>query len=341
MRTQLNTLCRALSGASILLLWAGAAVGDAKRTQDKAVIIQLQWQPQAQFAGYMVAKEKGFYREAGLPNVTLRWWIEGESPFRLVGEGKMQFCTGWLSQAIAERARGNPIVNIAQVMQRSALMLVARRSSGIDKPGDMTGRRIGLWGVDFDIQPTAFFKKYGARPRIVLQSASMVPFLRGAVDVASAMYYNEYHKLMEAGMRREDLQTFFFSDYDMNFPEDGIYCTEAMRRDRPDACFPVVSASIKGWAYAVTHESEALDIVMSRCNQAKMPTNRNHQRWMLRAMAELIQHRVGKDSEKWGTLLREDYENVAKVLLQQKLIKKVPPFDQFYRPALNRRGAAP
>jgi len=324
-----------------MLICARPTSADAEKDQTRPITIQLQWQPQAQFAGYMVAQEKGFYREAGAPSVKLRWWLEGESPFRLVADGKVEFCTGWLSQAIAERAKGSPIVNIAQIMQRSALMLVTRRSSRIQTPHDMTGKRVGLWGVDFDIQPTAFFKKYGARPRIVLQSASMVPFLRGAVDVASAMYYNEYHKLMEAGMRKEDLQTFFFSDYGMNFPEDGIYCTEAMRRDHPDICFAVVSASIKGWAYAVAHESETLDIVMSHCNQAKLPTNRTHQRWMLRAMAELIQHRVGKESEQWGTLLREDYENVAKVLLQQKLIDKVPPFDEFYRPALTRKGALP
>ncbi|MEW6358675.1 MAG: ABC transporter substrate-binding protein [Planctomycetota bacterium] len=341
MRRQLATGCRALIGLGVFFICAWTSAADADKSQERAIIIQLQWQPQAQFAGYMVAAEKGFYREAGLPNVKLRWWLEGESPFQLVADGKMDFCTGWLSQAIAKRAKGAPIVNIAQIMQRSALMLVARQSSGIEKPQDMTDKRVGLWGVDFDIQPTAFFKKYEARPAIVMQSASMVPFLRGAVDVASAMYYNEYHKLMEAGMRKEEIRAFFFSDYDMNFPEDGIYCTESTRRDRPDVCSAVVSASIKGWAYAVSHESEALDIVMSLCNQAKMPTNRAHQRWMLRAMAELIQHRVGKESEQWGVLRREDYENVTKVLRQQQLIEKVPPFDEFYRPALNGRKTPP
>jgi len=187
----------------------------------------------------------------------------------------------------------------------------------------------------------AFFKKYGARPRIVLQSASMVPFLRGAVDVASAMYYNEYHKLMEAGMRKEEIRAFYFSDYGMNFPEDGIYCSETMRREHPDICSAIVTASIKGWAYAIAHEAETLDIVMARCKHAKMPTNRNHQRWMLRAMAELIQYRVGGEPEQWGTLLPEDYKNVAKVLLKQELIPAIPPFNEFYRPVLAPGGASP
>jgi len=207
----------------------------------------------------MVAREKGFFAEAGLPEVKLQWWKEGESPLTLLTEGRADLCTAWLSQAIASRARGAKIVNLAQVMQRSALMLVTRRGSGIVKPEDMTGRRVGLWGVDFDIQPAAFFAQYDLRPQIVLQSASMAPFLRGAVDVASAMYYNEYHKLMEAGLRPDELRTFHFSDHGMNFPEDGIYCTEATRRQETDVCGAMASASLKGWAYAAEHEAEALD----------------------------------------------------------------------------------
>ena len=300
----------------------------------KPVTLQLQWRPQAQFAGYMVAQEKGFYKEAGLPSVELLWYSEGDPPMKRMLDGKVDFCTAWLSQAITVRAKGEKIVNIAQITQKSALMLVARRTSGIVKPQDMTGRRVGLWGADFDVQPLAFFKKLNIQPKVVPQSYSMTPFLRGAVDVASAMYYNEYHKLMEAGLSADEIQPFFFSDFGLNFPEDGLYCTEAERRDRAQTCFAMVSASIKGWAYAAKNEAETLDMVMSYCDRAQLATNRNHQRWMLRAMIELIQHRVGKESAQWGTLLPGEYENVANVLRQQGFIQEVPRYDDFYQPAI-------
>jgi len=330
-----------LGAVAVVIGCAVACAAEPQAGPDRPVVLQLQWQPQAQFAGYMVALDKGFFREAGLPNVELRWWLEGDQPFRRVMDGKADFCTGWLSQGLAERAQDRKIVNIAQIMQRSALMLVVRSDSGITRPEDMAGRRVGLWGGDFDVQPKAFFKKYGVEPEIVLQSSSVVPFLRSAVDVASAMYYNEYHKLIEAGLQRGELRTFFFSDHDMNFPEDGIYCTEATRRDRPSVCRALVSASIKGWAYALAHEREALDIVMRHCDQAKMPTNRNHQRWMLRAMGELIRHRVGNDPSCWGTLQQKDFDCVARVLREQKLIERIPPFSAFYRPVPAGGGGSP
>jgi len=300
----------------------------------KPVRLQLQWRPQAQFAGYIVAEEKGFYREAGLPDVRLLWWTEGDSPLKLVVDGKADFCTGWVAQALVFRHQGEgDVVNIAQIMQKSALMLVARRSSGIVRPEDMSGRRLGLWAGGFDVQPLALCRKFDVRPIIVRQSYSVVPFLRGAVDVASAMYYNEYHKFIEAGLRREDLQTFHFADYGMNFPEDGLYCTAATRRDRAATCHALVAASLKGWDYAFRNEVETLDRVMRHCEEAKLATNRNHQRWMLRAMAELIQHRVGSAPARWGTLARDEYENVATLLREQGLIKDPPRHEEFHAPA--------
>ncbi len=314
---------------------AGLAAGPEAEVR-KPVTLQLQWRPQAQFAGYILAKEKGFFKEAGLPEVELRWFYEGDPPLKLVLEGRADFCTAWLSQAIALRAKGEPLVNIAQVMQKSAMMLVAHRGSGITRPADMAGRRVGLWGADFDVQPMAFFRKFSVQPEVVIQSYSMAPFLRRAVEIASAMYYNEYHKLMEAGLRAEDIVTFFFSDFGMNFPEDGLYCTETTRRDRASVCLALTSASIKGWAYAAAHEVEALDIIMKYCTEAQLATNRNHQRWMLRAMVELIQHRVGRESARWGALLVEDYDTVAKLLKEQGLIRQAPRYEDFYRPALAR-----
>lgn len=313
----------------------------AQGQASRPIVLQLQWRPQAQFAGYMVAKEKGFYREAGLPEVRLQWYVEGDSPLELVLKVKADFCTAWVSRGIVVRAGGGQVVNIAQLMQKSTLMLVTRRAAHIDKPQDLHGRRVSLWGADFDVQPLALFKKFGIQPQIVPQSYSMTPFLRGAVDAASAMYYNEYHKLIEAGMRREDIRGFFYSDYGMNFPEDGIYCTEKTRRERPEVCRAMVSASIRGWAFALSHETEALDIVMKYCHEAQLATNRNHQRWMLRVIGESIRYRVGPSPSIWGTLSREEYENVANALYEQGLIKTTPPYEEFYQPLLAAKETRP
>lgn len=316
---------------SVLAVAASAWAGEQAA---RPITLQFQWYPQAQFAGYVMAKEKGFFREAGLPDVRVEWWTEGKGPLDRMLDGETDFCTAWLSQTVVSRSQGKPLVNIAQITQKSALMLVSRRGSGISSPEDMDGRRVGLWGVDFTAQPHAFFRWHHIEPQIVLQSYSVTPFLRGAVDVASAMYYNEYHQLLEAGLRPEDLRTFLFADHGMNFPEDGMYCTERTRRERPDVCEAMAASCMRGWAYAISHEREAVRVIMQYCEDAQMPTNHNHQRWMLRAMAELIQYRVGPDPQHWGSLHPDAYHLVAKVLKEQGLIANIPPYQDFYQPAL-------
>ena len=76
--------------------------------------------------------------------------------------GRAQFVTSWLSSALQMRSKGIRLVNIGQVVQRSSLMLIAKKSSGIAKPSDMKGRKVGLWAGDFEIQPRALFEKRGS-----------------------------------------------------------------------------------------------------------------------------------------------------------------------------------
>jgi NitT/TauT family transport system substrate-binding protein len=143
------------------------------------------------------------------------------------------------------------------------------------------------------------------------------------------MWYNEYHQLLLSGLNAEELQTFFFSDMGLNFPEDGFYCLEDTYRKNPQMCARLVDASIKGWLYAFEHQEEALDIVMKHANAAQTGTNRAHQRWMLARMRDLIipdNHRDGL-----GKLKESDYHRVAAVLKDLKIIKEAPSFSDFYR----------
>ncbi len=139
------------------------------------------------------------------------------------------------------------------------------------------------------MQPRAFFRKYHLQVREVPQSATLNLFLRGGVEVASAMWYNEYHQILNAGVNPEELTTFFLADHGMNFPEDGIYCLEDTAKQHPESCRAFVAASLEGWRYAFAHPDEALDIVMQYVQAANVATDRVHQKWMLEQMREIIQ----------------------------------------------------
>lgn len=287
-----------------------------------------QWIPQAQFAGYMVALDKGFYREAGL-DLTLMRGGPDSPPFDLLGKGKATFCTGWLSTGIQERALRLPVVNVAQLVQRSSLMLIARKSSGIDSPKSLQGKRIALWGGDFRIQPLAFFRRNGISTTIVPLYASTNLFLKGAVDVTSAMLYNEYHTILNSGYNSDELKVFMFSDYGLNFPEDGMYCLEETYRSDPSMCAHLVEATLRGWMYAFEHPDEAVAIVMKYADAAHTGTNVAHQNWMLARMKDLML--PGGEKKRLGILKKDDYESVCAVLEELDFIREAPPFSDFYR----------
>jgi len=311
---------------AILIL--ACAWGQAEGNLRKVTLAPL-WSPQAQFAGYYVALDKGIYRSHGL-DVTIVRGGPDVFPARLLAEGKADFGILWLSAAIRERSLGIPLVNIAQMSQRSALILVAKKSSGIRFPADMNGKKISYWDGLLQIQPKAFIKKFNLKVTVLPQTYSVNLFLRGGVDVISAMWYNEYHTLLNSGLDREELVVFSYDKYGLDFPEDGIYATENGAVQDPELCRLFVRASLEGWRYAFTHESEALDVVLNRMKAAGLPANRIHQRWMLGKIKELMMPKGGGNT--LGVLDGKDYERVAGELLKCGEITSVPDLAQFCQP---------
>jgi NitT/TauT family transport system substrate-binding protein len=244
----------------------------------------------------------------------------------MLAGGRVDFTTMQLTGAIIRRARGVNLVNLCQESQRSALMLVAKKSSGIKTPQDINGKKVGLWGEDFQGQLHAFFHKYNLKVRTIPQGTTLNLFLRGGVDVASAMWYNEYHLILNDGLNPEELTTFPLADHGLNFPEDGIYCLERTYREKPGVCRSFVQGTIAGWQYAFAHPEEALDIVMKYVDAAHVPTNRIHQKWMLERMQELLQPQ-GEQGRPW-ILSREDYYRVADCLKKDGIINNIPDFSR-------------
>jgi NitT/TauT family transport system substrate-binding protein len=300
----------------------------AGETEEFAVTLLPQWIPQAQFAGYMVAKDKGFYRDAGL-NVTLMRGGPEHPPLELLRKGQITFCIQWLSTAVRSRVDGVPLVNIGQIVQHSALLLVAKKSSGIKTVGDLDGRNVGCWQGDFRIQPLALFRMNDLSVKLIPMYSTVNLFLRGGVSAMAAMWYNEYHTIINSGLNEDELSVFFFSKLGLNFPEDGLYCLEDTYRAHPDACARLTEASLKGWLYAFEHQDEAVDIVMKYADAASTGTNKAHQRWMLARMRDLIL--PDGDRAALGRLQEKDYDHLAEVLKDMNLISHKPSFKEFYR----------
>ncbi len=320
-------IVRALIALLLVTSTAGPALSAGEPVLKKATLLPL-WSPQAQFAGYYTALERGIYRKHGI-DLTIITGGPNRSPSAYLASGKADFTLLWLTTAMQQRAAGVRLVNIAQIVQNSSLMLVARKSSGIRTPADMNGKKVGLWGGPFAIPPRVFFNRHKLNVRTVPQSYTINLFLRGGIDVASAMWYNEYHTIINAGIDPDELNLFFFKDLGLNLPEDGLYTLEKTVRRDPALVDSFVRATLEGWEYAFSHPDEALDIIIKQMQLARIPANRTHQKWMLERMRDLIVPRDGQALS--GALKRDDYEETGRILLKERMIRAIPDHDAFTR----------
>ncbi|MCF7708537.1 MAG: ABC transporter substrate-binding protein [Verrucomicrobia bacterium] len=290
------------------------------------VRVALQWLPQSQFAGYYMARDKGFYREAGL-DVELIHTGPGPSALDYLAQDKADFATLFLTDAIAYARDPVPLANVAQFVRRSNLMLVAWKDMGIEKPADLNGRRVSHWQGTFSIAFTAFFRQHDIQPEILPQHHSVNLFLRRGVTTCSAMLYNEYHRIYQAGIDYDKLTLFKMRDYGLGFPEDGLYTTAERLERNPKQCLALRRATIEGWDYARRYPEEVIDAVLREAHRSGVPANRPHSQWMLEHILESIFPPDYKGEP--GRLDEETYRDTVDSLKAAEMIQSAPAFEEF------------
>jgi len=300
-----------------MLALGALVVAPAARAAER-LKVRLIWVHQAQFAGLYVAQDLGLYEQAGL-EVELLPGGPGLDPLQELTAGKVDFALGWLSGGMERRAQGFPLINLAQVVQRSALLLVSLRQGVVRRPGDLAGRRVGMWGGHFNLAPLALFAREDISVQVVPQNASMTPLLLRAVDAAAAMIYNEYHQLIQAGVDEDQIQVLDMAELGLNFPEDGLYTLASLWSRRPGLCRRFTQATMQGWRASMDDPDAAIAAVMRRVDEARLASNRSHQRWMLARLHELIIH--GVDVKEMGRLDPKAMALVNRVLLERGLLE--------------------
>lgn len=290
------------------------------------------WVANAQFAGYYMAIETGIYEKHGI-KLNLIPYQPFITPKDMLREGKADFAALWLVNALEMKASGVDIVNIAQPSSRSSLMLITKKASGIETLAQMDGKKAGIWS-GYELQPQALFRKNKLKVEIIPIGSTNNLFLMDGVDITIANWFDEYHTILNSGLKEEEINTFFFADYGLNFLEDGIYCTSELRNHNPELCKAFVDATLEGWNYAFEHQEQTLDVVIKYAKASKLPVNRIHQQWMLDRYRDLYAPEKDKD---FNTILPQaDYEAVGNVLLESGLINFIPSYNDFYKPVIRR-----
>lgn len=294
----------------------------------KKVILLPYWITTAQFGGYYIGLHKGIFRKHGI-DLEILDFRPVMDPAQLIREKQATFFLLWLVNAIELRASGQPIVNIAQLSTRSSLLLVTRKSSGILTIKDMEGKRAGIW-LGYELQPRALFRQEGVQVRIIPIGSTNNLFLAGGVEIINANWFDEYHTILNSGYDPDELTTFFFSDYGLNFLEDGIYSLEETYATDPGLCRRFVDATLESWRYAFAHPEETIGVVVEEQKRQRIPANLAHQRWTLDRYKDL--YLPGQDTTLSTALKESDYMNIARILKEAGLIKSIPPFHDFFKP---------
>jgi NitT/TauT family transport system substrate-binding protein len=309
--------------AAALLLGGGAAQAADELT------LQLKWVTQAQFAGYYVAKDKGFYDEVDL-DVTILPGGPDIAPPQVIAGGGADVIVEWMPAALASREKGVPLVNIAQVFDRSGMMLTCLKETGIETPEDFPGHTLGVWFFGNEYPFLSWMSQLGIPTQggadgvtVLKQGFNVDPLLQKQADCISTMTYNEYWQVIDAGLTPEDLVVFPYEDQGVATLEDGLYVLQSSLDDEAmvDKLARFLQASIKGWEYAAEHPDEAADIVLE--NDETGAQTEKHQRRMMGEINKL----VGTGEQGIGYLDPADYQRTVDVLLaggSDPVISKAP-----------------
>jgi len=311
---------RLMTGAAAAMLAAGAAWAA------DPVTLQLKWVTQAQFAGYYVALENGYYEEEDL-DVTIKPGGPDIAPPQVIAGGGADVIVEWMPAALAAREQGLPLVNIAQPFKSSGMMLTCRNDSGVTSTEDFPGHTLGVWFFGNEYPFLNWMSKLGIPTdggpdgvTVLKQGFNVDPLLQNQAACISTMTYNEYWQVIDAGFSPEDLTVFKYEDQGVATLEDGLYVLE---QDLADPAFVdkmarFVRASMKGWKWAEENPEDAAMIVLDYDE-----TGAQTEAHQVRMMGEIAKLTAGSD----GTLDPADYERTVATLMSagsDPVITKTP-----------------
>jgi NitT/TauT family transport system substrate-binding protein len=333
----------ALAAAVAALALVGLATAGSSSHKATKITVQLKWVTQAQFAGFYAAQANGYYKQAGL-DVNLKLGGPDIVPEQVVLGGQAEFGVDWLPSLFSNRDQGNDLVNIAQVYARSGTTEVTFKKSGINSIAQMKGKKYGVWIFGNEFEQQAALVKAGLDPKkdvtLVKQNFDMVAFLKGEIDAASAMTYNELAQVLETKnpatgklYTMADLKVFKMSDIGTGMLQDGIFTKGSWIKSPANQATAVkfLTATFRGWAYCRDHAKACVATVVKQ--GTALPAG--HQAWQMNEVNALIwPNRLGI-----GVMDPLQWKQTNSIATKFKVIKK-PATMASYRSDLAKKAVA-
>jgi len=309
-----------LRHAIVASLWLAMASSAANAADNIAV--RLKWFNQAQFAGFYVAQEKGFYKEAGL-DASIKPGGPDFPAIQMIVGGDEQFGVTSADQILVARSKGVPVVALAVLYRKSPFVLFSLKQSGVDTPEKFRSHKIGVkLGGNEELIYRAILKKTAVSNGELTElpvKFDMTPLLTGQIDVWPGYVINEVITAREKGF---DVNVIWPSSYGLNFYADTIFTTEKMIKEHPDVVKRFVAATLKGWNYAAAHPEEAAQLTVKTSDKLSYP----HELAMMKESLALLR----PDAQPIGSMQAAPWEALHALLLQGGFIKTAVELDKAY-----------
>src|ERR1700732_4193590 len=274
---------------------------------DEAVTVRLKWFNQAQFAGFYVAQQNGYYKATGL-DVNIQPGGPDFPAIQMVTGGNEQFGVTGADQILIARSKGVPVVALAVIFRRNPFVLFSLAKSGIKAPTDYVGKNIGVKiGGNEELIYRAVLAKAGVdktKLNEIPVKFDITPLLAGAVDVWPGYLINEVLAAREKGF---DVNVVSPPDYGIDLYADTLFTTEKMLKDKPAVARKFVVASLKGWTSAIAGPKEAGQITVKY--ESKLTYN--HELAMMKASLPLLQ----PDAQPVGSMDAANWAAAQKLLI--------------------------
>jgi NitT/TauT family transport system substrate-binding protein len=289
------------------------------------VTVRLKWFNQAQFAGFYVAKEKGFYMQNGL-DVSIQPGGPNFPAIQMVAGGNEQFGVSGADQILVARGKGVPVVALAVLYRKNPFVLFSLKSSGIAKVSQFCGKRIGAkLGGNEELIYRDMLANAGVSSTCLTEvpvQFDVTPLLTGQVDVWPGYVINEVLQVQEKG---HPVNIIWPDQYGVHMYADTLFTTERMLKDKPEVVKHFVAATIQGWNYAVKHPEEAAKFSVKYGNDLTYA----HELAMMKASIQFLK----PDKAPIGYMEPERWNELQELLLKGGFLKKALDIKQAYTSA--------
>lgn len=319
-----RTVLSAFAVAAIAVQGLGLSAAPVAAQEMVDASLRLKWLTQAQFAGFYVALEKGYYKEEGI-NLTINPGGPNLLTENLVATGADTFgLSGGTDSVFAARDKGLPIVCIGVSHQVTPFVFVSHKDGPVQGVADFKGKKITTWFTGANHVLSAMLSKVGIDPKdaeIQPQQVSVTPFVDRQVEIVTATRYNELYVINQR-VGKENLNLFVPEDSGVSFPRDTLIVSEQTATEKPELVEKFLRASVKGWKDAFANEKEAVDVIMKIA-----PTlDRDQQEFMLSEVKTLMTSGKGA-TEGLFTIDKDAVGSANDLLAQYGVISKPVDLD--------------